>query len=203
MDFRADIVTRSACSYGIASEGAAMKYVVAAIPGHGVKVVASTPGEVPREAIEKLAAKHAGLAKSILIKEIHSRYMDDVLGYVKSLPRGRRWEQLFSQDPEASAMAEDAVADALVKALAEDDAFRAAVAFDQQTPFLRADRRVVDLMDRIVADADMMWASDESRYLTHMADIMEAKIVERAPMLAERIERAKLSATHRNMALAV
>jgi hypothetical protein len=205
MDYRAGIVTQGVTAYGIASEGAGsvMKYVVASIYGHGAKVIASAAGDVPHEAVEKLAKSHVAMARSAAVRDIHTRHIDDVLAYVRSLPRGSRSEHLFSQDPDVVETAEVAVADALAKALGERDSFRASMVFDQQTPFLRSDRRVVDLMDGIAADFEMRWNSGEARYMGYVADMMEARMVERAPMLAAKVERAKSCASAENNALAV
>jgi hypothetical protein len=158
---------------------------------HGVRILSAGPSEVGEEQIEQFAEAHRAFAKLMSDRRCHAHYMNEVLAYVRSLPRGCRFEHLFSSDVDRRHNAEEQVRAALLKALAEGDAFRAAVTFEAETPFLRADRGVVNVMDRIVADAARFYLEGEVEFLVRVADSMEKKVVSKSSFLRDQVERAK------------
>lgn len=193
MKYSGVIVARDKVEYGyvIAGEDAVFRFVVANVVDHGIHILASRPGEITEEQIEQFADLHHSYARLMSDRKCHRRYISDVLQYVRSLPRGCRSEQLFNRDESRRLMSEEQVREGLLKALSEKDSFRAAMAFEAGTPFLRADRRVVDLMDGIVADANRFYLEGEFEFLVRVAEAMQKKVVSTSPFLGEQVAKAK------------
>ena len=193
MKYSGVVVARDKVEYGyvVAGEGAVFRFVVAAFVDHGVRILSASTKELDEDKVEKFADAHRTFAKLMADRRCHESYMGEVLAYVRSLPRGCRFEHLFSQDDERRLNAEGQVREALLKAMAEGDAFRASVTFELETPFLRADRGVVSVMDRVVADASRFYLEGEVEFLVRVADAMEAKVIRKSPFLREQVERAK------------
>lgn len=193
MKYSGVVVARDKVDYGyvVAGDEGAFRFVVASFVDHGVRVLSAKPMEVDEDQIEKFADAHRTFAKLMSDRRCHARYMGEVLQYVRSLPRGCRFEHLFSNDIDRRVRAEEQVRDALLKALAEGDAFRAAVTFEVETPFLRADRGVVEVMDRVIADASRFYLEGEVEFLVRVADSMEDQVVSKSSFLMEQVARAK------------
>lgn len=193
MKYSGVVVARDKVEYGyvVAGEEAAFRFVVANVIDHGIHVLAARPGDISEEQIEQFADAHQTFAKLMSDRKCHRRYMDEVLHYVRSLPRGCRSEQLFNRDVDRRAISEEQVREGLLKALAENDSFRAAMAFEAGTPFLRADRRAVDLMDRIVDDARRFYLDGEVEFLVRIAEAMQKKVINTSPFLREQVAKAK------------
>jgi hypothetical protein len=193
MKYSGVIVARDKVEYGyvVAGEEAVFRFVVANVVDHGIHILASRPGEITGEQIEQFADAHHTYARLMSDRKCHRRYIADVLDYVRSLPRGCRSEQLFNRDEVRRQMSEEQVREGLLKALSEPDSFRAAMAFEAGTPFLRADRKVVDLMDGIVADANRFYLAGEVEFLVRVAEAMQKKVVSTSPFLREQVAKAK------------
>jgi hypothetical protein len=193
MKYSGVVVSRDKVEYGyvVAGEEAVFRFVVANIVDHGIHILASLPREVTVEGIEEFADAHHTYARLLSDRKCHKRYMNDVLDYVRSLPPGCRSQQLFNKDDGRRALAEEQVRDGILKSLSERDAFRASITFEVATPFLRADRRVVDLMDRIVADANRFYDAGEVEFLVRVAEAMQKKVVSTSPFLREQVEKAR------------
>ncbi|MCS4089009.1 hypothetical protein [Rhizobium sp. BK176] len=193
MKYSGVVVARDKVEYGyvVAGEEAVFRFVVANIVDHGIHILASLPREVTEEGIEQFADTHHAYARLLSDRKCHKRYMAEVLEYVRSLPRGCRSEQLFNKDDERRAMSEEQVREGLLKSLNERDAFRASTAFEVATPFLRADRRLVDLMDRITASANRFYDEGEVEFLVRVAEAMQKKVVSTSPFLKEQVEKAR------------
>jgi hypothetical protein len=193
MKYSGVVVARDKVEYGyvVAGDEAVFRFVVANIVDHGIHILASLPREVTEEGIERFADAHHTYARLMSDRKCHRRYMADVLDYVRSLPRGCRSEQLFNRDDARRQLSEEQVREGLLKSLSERDAFRASITFEVATPFLRADRRVVDLMDRIVADANRFYDAGEVEFLVRVAEAMQKKVVSTSPFLREQVEKAR------------
>lgn len=193
MKYSGVIVARDRVEYGyvVAGEEAVFRFVVANVVDHGVHILASRPGEITEEQIEQFADAHHDYARLLSDRECHRRYLPDFLEYVRSLPRGCRSEQLFNRDQNRRSMAEEQVREGMLKALSERDSFRASMAFETATPFLRADRRLVDLMDVVVADANRFYAAGEVEFLLRVAEAMQKKVVSTDRFLSEQVDKAK------------
>lgn len=193
MKYSGVIVARDKVEYGyvVAGEEAVFRFVVANIVDHGIHILASRTGEVTEEQIEQFADAHHSYARLMSDRKCHRRYMGDVLDYVRSLPRGCRSEQLFNRDEARRVMAEEQVREGLLKSLSERDSFRAAMTFEARTPFLRADRRVVDLMDGVVTDANRFYLAGEVDFLVRVAEVMQKKVVSTSSFLMEQVAKAK------------
>lgn len=201
MKYSGVIVARDKVEYGyvVAGEEAVFRFVVANIVDHGIHILSSRPGEITEDEIERFADAHHTYARLMSDRKCHRRYMPEALDYVRSLPRGCRSEQLFNRDEARRLMSEEQVREGLLKALPERDAFRAAMAFEAGTPFLRADRRVVDLMDGIVADANRFYAAGEVEFLVRVAEAMQKKVVSTSPFLREQVAKAKACVESSNL----
>jgi hypothetical protein len=193
MKYSGVIVARDKVEYGyvVAGEEAVFRFIVANIVDHGIHILASRTGDIAEEQIEQFADAHHSYARLMSDRKCHRRHLTNVLEYVRSLPRGCRSEQLLSRDEARRLMAEEQVREGMLKALSERDSFRAAMAFEAATPFLRADRRVVDLMDGIVADANRFYAAGEVEFLVRVAEAMQKKVVSTDPFLREQVTKAK------------
>lgn len=193
MKYSGVVVARDKVEYGyvVAGEDDVFRFVVASFVDHGVRIISAKTKEVDEDQIEKFADAHRTFAKLMSDRRCHSRYMEEVLSYVRSLPRGCRFEHLMSNDLDRRHRAEEQVRDALLKALAEDDAYRASVTFEVETPFLRADRGIVSVMDRVVADAARFYLEGEVEFLVRVADSMEDQVVGKSPFLMEQVARVK------------
>ncbi|MBY3433797.1 hypothetical protein HFN89_06495 [Rhizobium laguerreae] len=193
MKYSGVIVARDKVEYGyvVAGEEAVFRFVVANVLDHGIHILASRPGEITEDEIERFADTHHTYARLMSDRKCHRRYILDVLDYVRSLPRGCRSEQLFNRDEDRRSMSEEQVREGLLKSLSEKDAFRASMVFEAATPFLRADRRVVDLMDRIVADANRFYEAGEVEFLVRVAEAMQKKVASTSPFLREQIVKAR------------
>jgi hypothetical protein len=193
MKYSGVLVSRDKVDYGLvaAGEESVFKLVIADIVDYGVHVVHAATGDFGVDHVERFADAHHAYARLSSARRCHARYMDEVLSYVRSLPRGSRSEQLFNPDPARRAMAEDDVREAMVKSLVEWDGFRAAVVFEASTPFLKADRRIVDLMDRIGADARRLYLDGEAEFLVRVAEAMQEQVSSASPFHRQQVARAK------------
>nr|WP_250807225.1 hypothetical protein [Neorhizobium tomejilense] len=193
MKYSGVIVSRDKVDYGyvVAGEEAVFRFIVATFVDYGVHVLSAKSMDINEDYIEKFADSHSSFARLVSHRRCHTEYMDEVLRYVRSLPRGCRYENLFSKNDELRARAEGQIGEALLNALAEEDSFQAAVVFEAKAPYLRADRKVVDLMDRVVADASRFYLEGEVEYLVRVAEAMEAKLVKKSPFFKEQVSRVK------------
>jgi hypothetical protein len=193
MKYSGVIVARDKVEYGyvVAGEEAVFRFVVANVVDHGIHILSSRPGDITESQIEQLADAHHAYARLMSDRKCHGRYMTEVLDYVRSLPRGCRSEQLFNKDEERRLMSEEQVREGLLRALSERDAFRAAMTFENATPFLRADRRIINMMDSVTADANRFYQAGEVEFLRRVAEAMQKKVVATSPFLREQVVKAK------------
>ncbi|MCV9964675.1 hypothetical protein OIU34_22555 [Pararhizobium sp. BT-229] len=201
MKYSGVIVARDKVEYGyvVAGEEAVFRFVVANVVDHGIHILSSRPGEITEDEIERFADAHHTYARLMSDRKCHRRYIAEVLDYVRSLPRGCRSEQLFNRDEARRLLAEEQVREGLLKALPERDSFRSAMAFEAGTPFLRADRRVVDLMDGILADANRFYVAGEVEFLVRVAEAMQKKVVSTSPFLREQVAKARACVESSNL----
>lgn len=193
MKYSGIVVSRDKTDYGYAVVGddAVFKFVVAIIGSGDVRVLAALTSDVSEEMVERVAEAHHANARFLNGIRTRGKFKTEVLSYVRSLPMGSRSESLFNVNNSVVEKAEEAVTDALLKAMEHDDAFRAAVAFENATPFLRADRRLVSIMDRVIAECVSAYQENEERLLGEVAGVTETKLAARSEFMAEQISRVK------------
>lgn len=193
MRYSGVIVARDKVDYGyvVAGAEAVFKFVVASVVERGAHVLAAMTSPVGVEQMEQFADTHHAYARLMSNRRCHARYCAETLDYVRSLPQGCRSDQLFSRDPQMRALSEKSVTDALLSAMGEEDSFRASVVFEARTPFLRADRRVVNLMDSVTSDAARLYLDGEADFLARVAEAMQQRVVSKSPFLAEQVAKAR------------
>jgi hypothetical protein len=193
MKYSGTVVARDKVDYGfvVAGEEALFKFVVANIVDKGAFILASMTKQVGSSEVEQFADVHHGYARLMSCRRCHARHAPGVLDYVKSLPPGHRSDQLFSADPSRRSMSEADVNEGLLQAMQEADGYRAAVLLERTVPFLRADRRVVDIMDTVVVDAARDYAECEVEYLVRVAEAMQKNVVAKSSFLGAQVEMAR------------
>jgi hypothetical protein len=193
MKYSGVIVSRDKVDYGyvVAGEEAVFRFVVATFVDHGIRVLSAKSMDINEDYVEKFADSHRKFAKFMSDRRCHGGYMDEVLRYVRSLPRGCRYENLFSSDAELRARAEVQIGESLLNALSEEDSFQASVVFEAQTPYLRANRGLVDLMDRVVADSKRCYLEGEVEFLVRVAEGMERKLEQKSAFFRKQVALVK------------
>jgi len=141
-------------------------------------------GMIRREALE-LAADNAS-----------REHLPVAFAYVRSLPMGCRSPFVDSIDDQLQLEAREDIRQALAAALACGDSYRAAVEFEARTPFLVADRGLIEVMDGIFGAFNRSY--NESEWIAVLAAKKEAELKANSSFAAAHLSSFKNKMTHHN-----